>query len=220
MGHATTLYSTLQQFVGARSPGLELSNEFSVNMPIEVAWPMLLDVDSIVQCVPGGELLEKLDGRNFKGRVSVKLGPMLLTFEGIAKFIDIDETNRQAEIEARGTDKKGRGSAQAKVRLRLEPKGQSTNVLILTDMQLSGSVAQIGRASGLIEEVSRQLVGAFANNLNQRFGASTFGKPPPENSAIAEPAPVIATPISGFNLAVRTLCNVFARLFKTLTGRV
>ena len=170
-------------------PGLELKNEFSVNMPIEEAWPMLLDVARIVQCVPGGELLEKLDARNFKGRVSVKLGPMLLTFEGNAKFIDIDEISRQVGIEARGTDKKGRGAAQAKVRLRLEPKGQSTNVLILTDMRLSGSVAQIGRASGLIEDVSRQIVESFANNLNQRFGAGTFGKPLPEHSAIAEPSP-------------------------------
>ena len=199
---------------------MELKNEFLVNTPIAAAWPMLLDVARIVQCVPGGELIEKLDERSFRGRISVKLGPMLLTFEGIAKFIDIDESSRRAEIEARGADKKGRGAAQAKVKLQLEPKGKSTNVLILTDMQLSGSVAQIGRASGLIEEVSRQIVGAFANNLNQQIGTSAFAKPSAEHLAAAEPSPVKATPISGFNLAARTLFGAISRLLKNLTGRV
>jgi carbon monoxide dehydrogenase subunit G len=185
---------------------VELKNEFSVATPIENAWPMLLDVASIVHCVPGGELLEQLDERSFKGRVSVKLGPMLLNFEGIAKFVEIDVPARRARIDARGTDTKGRGAAQAKVKLQLEPDGSSTKVSILTDLQLSGSVAQIGRASGLIEEVSQHLIGEFADNLDRRIagGSSATAAAPAETPA----------PISGFRLAVQVVRGMLARLFR------
>lgn len=144
---------------------------------------------------------------------------MLLTFEGIAKFVDIDKSSRRTLIEARGTDKKGRGAAQAKVRLQLEPKGQSTSVLILTELQLSGSVAQIGRASGLIEEVSRHIVGEFANNLNRQIANGAVAKPAAEGMAAVEPPPLSAAPISGFGFAVRVLFSAITRLFKKLTGQ-
>lgn len=179
---------------------------------------MLLDVASIAQCVPGGELLEKLDERSFKGRVSVKLGPILLTFEGVAKFVDIDDVNRIANIEARGADKKGRGGAQARVKLQAMPEGQSTKVTILTDLQLSGSVAQIGRASGLIEEVSRQIVGEFACNLNRRVGADSVAGPHPEGAVVVKQTGS-ATPLSGLRFAQQVLWNVIGRILKKISGR-
>lgn len=51
---------------------MELKNEFEVNMPADQAWPLLLDVPEIVRCVPGAELLTKLDDRSYKGRGSAQ----------------------------------------------------------------------------------------------------------------------------------------------------
>jgi carbon monoxide dehydrogenase subunit G len=190
---------------------LQLKNEFVVDTPIDAAWLMLLNVERIAQCVPGGELLEKADERSFKGRVSVKLGPMFLAFEGIAKFVEVQDAVRRARIEAQGADKKGRGSAQAKVTVQLQPREAATVVNITTDVQLSGAVAQIGRASGLIEAMSRHLVEEFADNLNRQIAttsaAAVDAAVGPEAKASDGPAS-----ISGFSFATKVLWKMFGRL--------
>jgi uncharacterized protein len=196
---------------------VQLNNEFVVNTPIDAAWLMLLNVERIAQCVPGGELLEKTDERSFKGRVSVKLGPMSFAFEGIAKFVEVEDAIRRARIEAQGSDKKGRGAVQAKVIVQLQPRDAATVVNIVTDLQLSGAVAQVGRASGLIEAVSRHLVEEFADNLNRQIAATWAAADAavaPEVKASGEPAP-----IAGFSFAIQVLRAMFGRLLAKFTHR-
>lgn len=196
---------------------MELKNELVVQAPLQQAWPLLLDVASIAECVPGGELVEKIDDRSFKGRVSVKLGPILLTFEGIANFTEIDEANHRTRVEARGSDKKGRGTAQADLVMQLIPDGAFTKVSIVTDLQLAGSVAQYGRASGLLAEVSQHLLDDFSENLNRRIRNS----PAPGDVDNVGQHPVVtstATPISAWTIVVRTLSSSLMRLLKKLTG--
>jgi carbon monoxide dehydrogenase subunit G len=197
---------------------LQLKNEFVVNTPIGAAWLMLLNVERIARCVPGGELLDKMDERTFKGRVSVKLGPMSLAFEGIAKFVDVQDAVRRARIEAQGSDKKGRGAAQAKVTVQLQPRDAVTVVNIATDLQLSGAVAQIGRASGLIEAVSRQIVEEFADNLNRQITiagavAADAATGPEVNASIG------STSIAGFGFATRMFRAMFGRWLAKLTHK-
>ena len=189
---------------------MELKNEFTVDVPAERAWPLLLDVATVIPCVPGAELIEQLSDGSFKGRISVKLGPVLLTFEGIVKFDEIDPLARRVRVNGRGADKKGRGSALATVMMQLTPNGALSNVTTVTDLQLSGAVAQYGRASGLIADLSQQIVDVFAANLNRRIVAAAA----PESG---EPHPFPATqpavkPLPGFRLALRALWKSLTRL--------
>ncbi len=189
---------------------MKLTNEFEVPVPVEEAWPLLLDVERIIPCMPGAELLERIGDSAYKGRVSVQLGPVLLTFEGVAKFVDIDQAARRARVEAQGTDKKGRGGAHATVVFALMPAGSSSRVVIDTDLQLSGSVAQYGRASGLITSIAKELVGQFAQNLGQQLGASNVATDADALGDSTEVQPKIdVKPISGLQLV---LCAVGASL--------
>ena len=197
---------------------MELKNEFEVSAPIEQAWALLLDVASVAECVPGGELIERISDRLFKGRISVKLGPVLLAFEGVTNFTEIDEAAHCTRIEARGSDKKGRGTALANVVMRLIASGDATKVSIVTDLQLAGSVAQYGRASGLIAEVSQHLADAFSTNLNRRIGHAAAVAATDVNGSPDALARSVAKPISALGVAFRILTNSIARLFKRLTG--
>jgi uncharacterized protein len=190
---------------------VELKNEFEVAVPAEQAWPLLLDVGTVIQCVPGAELIERNADDSFKGRISVKLGPVMLTFEGIAKFDEIDPQARRVRVSGRGTDKKGRGSAIATVNMQLTQNGASSKVTTVTDLQLSGTVAQYGRGVGLIADLSQQIVDEFTANLNRRI-IETAARAPGE--AQASPAPQLAVkPISGLRLATKMLWRSLARLF-------
>jgi len=148
---------------------MELKNSFQVPVPPEEAWPLLLDVQRIAPCLPGAKLTEVVDDNTFKGRATVKVGPVSLAFEGVANLVDVDSEARTARLLAKGNDPKGRGAAQAETRFALVAEGTGTRVDIVTDLSLTGAVAQYGRGSGLMQEVANQLIGQFARNLEKQL---------------------------------------------------
>jgi carbon monoxide dehydrogenase subunit G len=205
---------------------MEFDNSFEVPLPPAQAWPVLMDIRGIAPCMPGAELTEVVDDRTYKGRISVRLGPVALTFAGTVTFEQIDNANRTARVSAQGNDAKGRGSARAAADFRLEPAGSGSKVLVHTDLTLSGAVAQYGRGVGMIQATASALMTQFASNLKAQIGqrppsaAATepAGAPPAPTSPAADPAgaappPRPAAPISGFSLLARVIWNSILRLF-------
>lgn len=193
---------------------MEIDNTFEVPLPPGQAWKVLMDIERIAPCLPGAELTEVIDPETFKGKVSVRLGPVALTFQGQVKFEDLDHDKFAARVKAQGTDAKGRGGANADVTFNVESTDGGSRVLIHTDMQLSGSVAQYGRGVGMIQDLSSHLIGQFADNLRKQIeegGADTAAEGA-EGGAGAQPAPS-AKPISGLSLGLRVLWNAILRLF-------
>jgi carbon monoxide dehydrogenase subunit G len=187
---------------------MEINNNFEVPLPPKDAWKTLMDIPRIAPCMPGAELTGVLDKDTYNGKVSVRLGPVALTFAGQVTFTDVDEAGYKARVKAQGKDSKGRGGANANVDFRLEPSPLGTRVLVKTDLTLSGAVAQYGRASGMIQDVAQQLIGQFADNLRAQLAASqpAAGGTPPK------PQPQ-QKPISGFRLLIAVLANALRRLF-------
>lgn len=168
---------------------MQFSNSFEVSLPPEEAWPLLMDVEAIVPCMPGAELIEVIDERTFKGKVSVRLGPVGLVFICDARFEEVDDSARTAKIKASGSDAKGRGSATAGIDFRCQPSAVGSKILITTDLELSGAVAQYGRGVGLIQNVANQIIGQFSKNLEARIAHNKeFGAAP----VTAAEAPVTA----------------------------
>jgi hypothetical protein len=147
---------------------MQLKNSFDVARPPAQAWSILLDIPKSVTCMPGVELTSVEPDGSYKGKLSVKLGPVALKFNGTATLEDVDEVAHSATIRAKGNDLQGRGSAGATARVRVVPNGNDSTVLIETDLQLSGLVAQYGRASGVISAMAGEMVSAFATNLRNR----------------------------------------------------
>lgn len=149
---------------------MQFTNSFEVSLPPQEAWPLLMDLPVIVPCMPGAELVEQIDARTFKGKVSVRLGPVGLVFVCDARFTELDDTNRKATVEATGADAKGRGTAQATIDFQCQPCAAGSKILITTNLALSGAVAQYGRGVGLIQNVANQIILQFARNLETRIG--------------------------------------------------
>ena len=146
-----------QQFVVARSP--------------EVVWDFFQDVSSVAQCLPGAELMGQSEDGSYQGRVSAKLGPMTVVFEGEAT-VAADEASRSATIDGKGVDKTGGSRGQVKVRYDITPEGAGSSVTVDADVTLSGPVAQFGR-TGLINEMSKRLIGEFVGCLEAKLQAGS-----------------------------------------------
>lgn len=193
---------------------MEFDSSFEVPLPPAEAWKVLLDIERIAPCMPGAELTEIIDPETFKGKVSVRLGPVALTFQGQAKFEEVDEANQAARVKAQGTDSKGRGGANANVNFRIEPVDAGSKVLIHTDLQLSGSVAQYGRGVGMIQDLASHLIGQFADNLRGQLEQTGATRAQQSGEQTAAAPPPAAKPISGISLGLRVLWNAIVRLFK------
>ncbi|MDG1267362.1 MAG: SRPBCC family protein [Ilumatobacter sp.] len=147
----------------------QLINEFTVNRPIEEAWPIITNVEKIAPCLPGAELQEvALDdtlGEIYRGVVKVKLGAISTQFKGDAHFVEKDDVNYTTELKGKGRDTGGRGNASADIKAHAESLSPtSTRVVVTTDLHITGKVAQFGR--GILGDVSAKLIDQFATNLN------------------------------------------------------
>jgi uncharacterized protein len=191
---------------------MEFDNSFDAPLPPAQAWALLMDIPRIAPCMPGAELTEIVDPQSYKGKISVRLGPVALTFAGRVEFDQIDAANRTARVKAQGSDAKGRGGANAAATFRIEPSGSGSKVLIHTDLALSGAVAQYGRGVGMIEASAAQIVGQFANNLRAQLASAPPSSPAPAQT----PQPAAAKPISGLSLMARV---IWSRLVALFSGR-
>lgn len=142
----------------------QLVNEFTVNRPIEEAWPVICDVERIAPCMPGAQL-EEIEGDVYRGVVKIKLGAVSTQFKGQAHFVERDDTKHLAKLRAEGRDTGGRGNAAADITAEAESLSPtSTKCTVTTDLHITGKVAQFGR--GIMGDVSKKLMEQFAANLN------------------------------------------------------
>jgi hypothetical protein len=81
VGTATVVEAAIQE-----SP-MKITNEFVVQVPIDRAWQVLTDLEGIAPCMPGAQLTG-VEGEVYKGKVKVKVGPVISEFAGTAQFTE------------------------------------------------------------------------------------------------------------------------------------
>lgn len=151
---------------------MQLQNSFVVSSPVDKAWDFFLDVENIVPCMPGAELVETVDDKNWRGRLKIKFGPVAMAFEGTVEMVERDDAERRMMLRGAGKDQRGRGNASADIHVVVEPGPQpdTTSVSVFTDLKVSGQIAQFGR--GMMQDVSEQMTKKFAHSLQARLQQS------------------------------------------------
>ncbi|GAA0511312.1 carbon monoxide dehydrogenase subunit G [Saccharopolyspora subtropica] len=170
---------------------MQMQHQFSVPVPVDVAWQALLDPERVAPCMPGATLT-KAEGNEFSGSVRVKLGPVTLLYKGTGTFKEVDESARRVVIDASGKDSRGSGTAAATVVAVLKAEGDTTAVTVDTDLKVTGKPAQLGR--GLISEVGGKILNQFAANLAAQLTQEPAAAAEPAAKPEAEAKPAEAKP--------------------------
>ncbi len=160
---------------------MKINNEFTVGVPVQQAWDVMLDLERIAPCLPGAAI-QGSEGDEYRGTMKVKIGPITANYKGTAKFEETDEENRRAVLNATGRDARGQGTASATIVSTLQEEGDSTRVRVETDMKLTGRAAQFGR--GIAQDVATKMLGQFANCLEREISGG-----PEEGAAAAQTEP-------------------------------
>lgn len=201
---------------------MQLENSFQVPASPAEAWRVLLDVERIAPCVPGAALTGVVDDETFNGTIQVKLGPVSLSFNGSATFVERDDSAFTARLSANGREARNRGAADADVRFALEPNDTGTTVRIHTDLQLSGPVAQYGRSQGIVAGVSEEMISRFAQCLKDNILSAEAPADPTAvivDSKISQPSSPAPAAASGLSIGFGALARMIRRFFANLFGK-
>lgn len=176
-----------------------MENEFTVEAPVEQAWETLLDLERITPCLPGAALQEE-SGDEYKGTMTIRLGPVTQKYNGTVSFEETDEEAHRAVLKADGKDARGQGTASATITSTLSEEDGGTKVHVETDMHLTGRAAQFGR--GMQQEVATKLINQFADCLEREIMGENEKQEPeetpePEETAETEASAEEAVSVNG-----------------------
>lgn len=174
---------------------MDLTHSFTVPTSLDATWAHFQDIGGLAECFPGAQVTavgEDADGApTFEGTCKVKLGPIALVYAGAGSFVERDEAAHRFVVDAKGKDKRGNGTAGAKVTVTMVEEGAVTRVEVVTDLAITGKPAQFGR--GVMQDVSDKLLGQFVSCLEQRLAVDET-PPEPESANPQSATPQPATP--------------------------
>ncbi|MDP9070752.1 MAG: SRPBCC family protein [Actinomycetota bacterium] len=201
---------------------MELTDRFELDVPVERAWAVLVDLERVAPCVPGAELHD-VDGDDYRGVVRVRTGPLTTRYRGTASLVEKDQAARRIVLRAEGGDSRRHEKGSAVVTAHLREAGAGTEVQVVIDLSLAGRVAHMAR--GVVADVGAKLVGQFAGCLSavvfaadgpaggdEVVAAGAAVGPGAVGASRGRPAPPIdLLAVAGGSLARRALASVGAR---------
>ena len=179
---------------------MKINSTFSVVAPIGTVWDTIMDFERVAGCVPGAKILNKLSDDAYQVGMTVKLGPVNMQYKGLLNVIERNAAEHRAVLGGKAQETRGQGTAEATVTLQLtEEAGGTTRGTVNAELSLSGKAAAMGK--GVIGNVTEQMMGLFASNLQAMItepSAAAAGEvpepgPSPE-AAAAAPAPAAELP--------------------------
>jgi carbon monoxide dehydrogenase subunit G len=144
---------------------MELTESFTVPVSVDRLWEVLTDVERIAPCVPGFDLKEVSDPE-YKGTMKVKVGAIGMSYDATITFLERDDAARRVVLSVVGRERRGPGGVKAKVTSSLTDNGAETMAEMVTDVQVTGRIAQFGR--GILADVSSRITEQFVACLNER----------------------------------------------------
>lgn len=205
------MYNRLSRIRPRTLVPVRIENDFTVAALPGTVWGVLTDMPVVVSCMPGAELTETIDATHWKTKLTVKVGPIALAFAADLERETADPDAGRLVMVSKARELKGRGGATARVESTLAPVATGTRVVIVTDVNLSGTAAQFGRP--VMQQVSQQLVAKFAACLQAKLAPPEVGAGDQPSPSTEPPSPTAAEPISVMIL-LRALVSPLTRLFR------
>ena len=145
-----------------------IENEFDVTATPAEVYALMLDPERVCTCIPGARVTGRRDDGSYDANVTVKLGPVKMTYRGTIAIVESDPEARTATMLAKGSEERGQGTAQATLRMAVaEREAGGSHVDVAADMLVTGRVAQMGR--GVMEDVARRMIAQMAENMEAQL---------------------------------------------------
>ena len=181
---------------------VKAEKNLKLNQDPDMIWKCMIDPSFMVKSVPGAELTEQLDERNFKGKISIKIGPVTAKFNGEAEFTKLEEADFELTMVGKGLDTSGKGGANMTMNIKLSTlKEGGTEMQSSMSLSINGRLAQFG--ARMIVAVNNKMFDQWATSFTELLNEQTSSKDSeeksnnqPDNGNVVEPTPVKALPLA------------------------
>jgi uncharacterized protein len=144
---------------------IKISETFGVPAQPGTVWQIISNPQVVVGCVPGAALGEQRGDGSFEASVTVKFGPVRVTFNGLVS-LELAPDSMTGTVIARGRDTQGGTRFTSPMQFEVTGAESGSTVSISGDVEISGKLAGVIEAGAPI--VVRRMSGEFAQNLAKR----------------------------------------------------
>lgn len=148
-----------------------LDKSYPIKAPLDACWGVLSDITELATCMPGATITEKLNEKNYKGSVKVKVGPATAAFAGDIEVISVDAATRTLVMMGKGADKGGSSASMHLTATLVSGPNGTTDLLGKADVIVNGKFAQFG--GRMMTSVSDMILSQFAGNFEIKAMAAT-----------------------------------------------
>lgn len=187
---------------------MKIERAFTIKQPRELVWDKFNDVHFVAECLPGASIVSELGENRYKGRMSIKVGPMAAAFNGEIA-LESHRENWSGVVSGKGSDAGSGSRASGNMSYSLAPADSpgATRVAIVSDINLAGPLAQFSKGA-VVQEIANRITTAFVRNFESKLVAP----------AAASDAASAAPPASG--VPQRQSLDAGALLWSVLRSRI
>ena len=196
---------------------VQIEKTFPVPASADVAWALLQDIEAVAACMPGAAITTRLDASNYKGTVSVRVGPASMSFRGSVEVISVDLATRTLRLLGKGTDTTGSSGASMDLTARIAPAASGApdacDLVGVSEVSMSGKAASFG--GRMMGAVADQVLKQFAANFATKALALQAQQPVAASAAVVAPAPAVPNEINGLALMWAVFLSWWRGLFQS-----
>ncbi len=195
-----------------------IDRRYPVGASAARAWMLLTDMPFIATCMPGAELTDQVDENNFKGKVKVKVGPAIASFNGSVELLQVDQELQQIEMSGKGADRSG-SQASLNLTALIEPIDNVAESILVghATINVKGKFAQYGER--MLVNIADMILDQFIENFSAAASTMSSGAgtqedtQPPSMSTIRDAVSGQSNELNAIALLWRLLKARVARIF-------
>lgn len=191
-----------------------LDKQYPVAAGLDAAWTILSNINELATCMPGAQITEQVDEKNYKGSVRVKVGPAVAAFAGTIQVLELDAASRTLKMLGKGADKAGSSASMELTAQLLPAEGGQSTLQGHAQVIVSGKFAQFG--GRMMTSVSDMILAQFAETYSQKALALQSASAPGAEAGVGPAvvaAPVVARELNALGILWALIKNFFAGLF-------
>jgi len=139
---------------------MKLQASYTLPVPRQRLWDLLLTPEELQQCLPGCERLTRVAPDTFEATLTIGAAAVKGTYTGRLQILDQEPPSR-CRLQVEGSGNPGFLRGEALVRLGEDPSG--TAFSIDAEVQVGGLIASVGQR--MLAGVGRMLLGEFIKRI-------------------------------------------------------
>lgn len=150
---------------------MRIEGSFTVAAPPERVFAEITNPALMAGCIPGCEAIEVIDGKTYRARILVEVGPIKARFNLVVEVTEEEPPARVASV-TRGEEGTRASVISSNNELLLAPADGGTEVKYVSEVSVTGRLGKFGL--GMMKKKAEQLGAKFAETFRGKIEAAAL----------------------------------------------